>query len=140
MSYRMNAERFPGEYGRMVAGTNDLVDAHVQVQRQLVTVMSRYAVGDMQADMPQLPGEKAALSDAMAATKRNLQAINRQILALAQAAESGDFSTRGDAAAFDHDFRGMVEGLNNLMQTTDINLAELSACCSRLPPATLPRG
>ncbi|MBB3812773.1 methyl-accepting chemotaxis protein [Xanthomonas arboricola] len=126
MSYRMHAERFPGEYGRMVAGTNDLVDAHVQVQRQLVTVMSRYAVGDMQADMPQLPGEKAALSDAMAATKRNLQAINRQILALAQAAESGDFSTRGDAAAFDHDFRGMVEGLNNLMQTTDINLAELS--------------
>ncbi|WP_258077781.1 methyl-accepting chemotaxis protein [Xanthomonas bromi] len=126
MSYRMDAERFPGEYGRMVAGTNDLVGAHVQVQRQLVAVMSSYAVGDMQADMPALPGEKAALSDAMAATKRNLQAINQQILTLAQAAANGDFSTRGDANAFDHDFRGMVEGLNNLMQTTDTNLAEVS--------------
>ncbi|WP_068816943.1 methyl-accepting chemotaxis protein [Xanthomonas translucens] len=126
MSYRMDAARFPGEYGRMVAGTNNLVDAHVRVQRELVSVMSRYAVGDMQADMPALPGEKAALSDAMAATKHNLQAINRQILALAQAAEAGDFSTRGDANAFDHDFRSMVEGLNNLMQTTDTNLAELS--------------
>ncbi|OAX56603.1 methyl-accepting chemotaxis protein [Xanthomonas graminis] len=126
MSYRMDAARFPGEYGRMVAGTNNLVDAHVRVQRELVSVMSRYAVGDMQADMPALPGEKAALSDAMAATKHNLQAINQQILALAQAAEAGDFSTRGDANAFDHDFRSMVEGLNNLMQTTDTNLAELS--------------
>ncbi|MBB3924251.1 methyl-accepting chemotaxis protein [Xanthomonas arboricola] len=126
MSYRMDAERFPGEYGRMVAGTNALVDAHVQDQRQLVAVMSRYAVGDMQADMPALPGEKAALSDAMAATKRNLQAINRQILALAQAAAAGNFSTRGDANAFDHDFRGMVDGLNTLMHTTDTNLAELS--------------
>ncbi|MXV08960.1 MULTISPECIES: methyl-accepting chemotaxis protein [unclassified Xanthomonas] len=126
MSYRMDAARFPGEYGRMVAGTNDLVDAHVQVQRELVAVMSRYAVGDMQPDMRALPGEKAALSDAMAATKRNLQAINRQILALAQAAAAGNFATRGDAQAFDHDFRGMVEGLNNLMQTTDTNLAEVS--------------
>ena len=126
MSYRMDAAGFPGEYGRMVAGTNELVGGHVQVQRELVAVMTRYAVGDMAVDMPALPGEKAALSDAMAATKRNLQAISQQILALAQAAANGDFSTRGDAHAFDHDFRGMVEGLNTLMQTTDANLAELS--------------
>ncbi|WP_304952519.1 methyl-accepting chemotaxis protein [Xanthomonas sp. XNM01] len=126
MSYRMDASRFPGEYGRMVAGTNALVAAHVQVQRQLVEVMSRYAVGDMGADMQALPGEKAAISDAMAVTKRNLQAINAQILALAQAAAAGNFSLRGDAQAFDHDFRGMVQGLNTLMQTTDANLAELS--------------
>jgi len=126
MGYRMQADTFPGEYGRMVAGTNALVAAHVQVQRQLVEVMSRYAVGDMTADMPALPGEKAAISDAMAVTKRNLQAINTQILALAGAAANGDFSQRGDAQAFSHDFRGMVEGLNALMQTTDANLAELS--------------
>jgi len=126
MGYRMEASTFPGDYGRMVAGTNALVAAHVQVQRQLVEVMSRYAVGDMTVDMPALPGEKAAISDAMVVTKRNLQAINTQILALAQAAAAGDFSKRGDAQAFSHDFRGMVDGLNALMQTTDTNLAELS--------------
>ncbi|NIJ70055.1 methyl-accepting chemotaxis protein [Xanthomonas sp. 60] len=126
MSYRLDAAAFPGEYGRMVAGTNALVAGHVDVQRRLVEVMARYAQGDMSLEMDDLPGEKAAITDAMRATRANLQAINHAILQLASAAAAGDFSQRGDAARFAHDFRGMVDGLNVLMETTDGNLAELS--------------
>ena len=126
MSYRLDAGSFPGEYGRMVAGTNALVAGHVAVQRRLVDVMACYAVGDMSVDMDELPGEKATISAAMRDTKANLQAINAQILQLAHAAAAGDFAQRGDAARFSHDFRSMVEGLNTLMQTTDGNLAQLS--------------
>ncbi len=126
ISYRLDAAAFPGEYGRMIAGTNTLVAGHVAVQQRLVQVMACYAVGDMSADMEDLPGEKALISAAMRDTKANLQAINTQILQLAHAAAAGDFTQRGDASRFSHDFRGMVEGLNTLMQTTDANLAELS--------------
>ncbi|WP_269801226.1 MULTISPECIES: methyl-accepting chemotaxis protein [unclassified Stenotrophomonas] len=126
MRYRLDDRAFPGEYGRMVAGTNMLVAGHVDVQRRLVEVMACYAVGDMSADMEELPGEKAMISAAMRDTKANLQAINAQILQLAHAAAAGDFTQRGDATRFTHDFRSMVEGLNTLMHTTDGNLAELS--------------
>ncbi|WP_010340855.1 MCP four helix bundle domain-containing protein, partial [Xanthomonas sacchari] len=65
ISYRMDVQRFPGEYGRMVADTNALVDAHVQTQLRMTEVMGRYAIGDLSQDIAQYPGEKAAITAAM---------------------------------------------------------------------------
>ena len=42
------------------------------------------------------------------------------------AASSGDFSQRGDVDRYQYDFRDMIDGLNQLMETTDGNLAEVS--------------
>src|SRR5690606_12312084 len=38
----------------------------------------------------------------------------------------GDFSVRGDIDSYQYDFREMVAGINQLMQTTDENLSETS--------------
>ncbi|MCW4455172.1 methyl-accepting chemotaxis protein [Flavobacterium sp. MXW15] len=63
----------------------------------------------------------------MDTTKANLSAINAEIKRLAGAAAAGDFSQRGDLDRYQYDFRDMVAGLNRLMETTDGNLAEVSA-------------
>ena len=127
LSYRMDAQSFPGEYGQMVGDTNQLVGANIAVTRRLVEVMQRYAVGDLSQDMDRLPGEQARFTEAMDTTKANLRAINTQIRDLAGAAALGDFSQRGDVVRFDHDFRGMVENLNTMMQVSDDNLQQISA-------------
>ena len=126
LSFRMDDGAFPGEYGRMVRGTNTLVASHIAVKMRLVEIMQRYAIGDLSVDMDRLPGEKAMLTDAMDATKANLSAINGEIKRLAQSAAAGDFSLRGDARKYQHDFHDMVAGLNRLMETTDANLADVS--------------
>ncbi|HYQ23183.1 methyl-accepting chemotaxis protein [Stenotrophomonas sp.] len=126
ISHRMQASAFPGAYGRMVADTNTLVDAHIQVKMRAISIMGRYAVGDLSLDMERLPGEKAVITEALDAVKRNLGAINGEIRRLAGAAAAGDFSQRGDSARFEHDFRAMVDGLNQLMQGTEQNLGEVS--------------
>ncbi|HYQ25106.1 methyl-accepting chemotaxis protein [Stenotrophomonas sp.] len=126
ISYRMDASAFPGEYGRMVADSNQLVASSTAVTQRLVEVMQRYAVGDLSVDMEALPGEKAVFTAAMATTKANLGAINEQIQQLAAAAAAGDFAVRGDSQRFEHDFRRMVETLNTMMQVSDQNLAALS--------------
>ncbi|WP_393999891.1 methyl-accepting chemotaxis protein [Luteimonas sp. WGS1318] len=127
ISYRMDAAALPGDYGVMVAGTNDLVAAHIEVKMRLVDVIQRYAVGDLSPDMDRLPGEKAVITQTMDTAKANLGAINGEIRRLVEAAGRGDFSVRGDAARFDHEFRAMVEGLNRLMHTADTNLASISS-------------
>ncbi|WP_369038405.1 methyl-accepting chemotaxis protein [Stenotrophomonas maltophilia] len=127
LSYRMDESAFPGDYGRMVHDTNALVGSHVQVQNRLIEVMKHYARGDLSVDMDTLPGEKAAITQAMDETKASLSAINGEIRRLATAAAAGDFSLRGDEARFEHDFREMVAGLNRLMQTTDENLVQVSS-------------
>ncbi|MBA3928486.1 MAG: methyl-accepting chemotaxis protein [Xanthomonas sp.] len=126
ISFRMDDSAFPGEYGRMVRDTNALVASHIAVKLRLVEIMQRYAIGDLSVDMDRLPGEKAALTDAMDATKANLSAINGEITRLASAAASGDFSLRGDARKYQYDFHDMIAGLNRLMETTDANLADVS--------------
>ncbi|WP_306423330.1 methyl-accepting chemotaxis protein [Xanthomonas oryzae pv. oryzicola] len=126
ISFRMDQDAFPGQYGNMVRDTNNLVGAHIAVKMKLAQIMSRYAIGDLSQDMDRLPGEKAVLTDTMDTVKANLSAMNSEIKLLAQAASDGDFSVRGDTARFQHDFLAMIESLNRLMATADGNLSALS--------------
>ncbi|MBO9872576.1 MULTISPECIES: methyl-accepting chemotaxis protein [Xanthomonas] len=126
VSHRIDAEAFPGDYGRMAAETNALVASHLAVKTRLAQIMGRYAIGDLSQDMDRLPGEEAVLSQTMDEVKANLSAMNEQIKQLATSAADGDFSARGDAERFQYDFRVMVESLNQLMATADGNLQALS--------------
>ena len=124
--YRMDASAFPGDFGRMVQATNSLVESHVQVELLMAEVMQRYAIGDLSRDLPDYPGEKGALTRTLAAVKQSLMAINAQIDELARAARAGDFSMRGDAAAFQHQFKAMVEHLNGMMASSQASIADVS--------------
>ncbi|PPU01931.1 methyl-accepting chemotaxis protein [Xanthomonas arboricola] len=126
ISYRTDAQQFPGEYGHMVQDTNALVHAHVQTQLRMTEVMGSYAVGDLAPEIEQYPGEKAAITATMQQVKQNLRAINAQIQQLTQAACAGNFALRGQPEKFEHDFRLMVENLNTMMATSDTNLARFS--------------
>ena len=124
--YRMDASAFPGDFGRMVQATNSLVESHVQVQLLMAEVMQRYAIGDLSRDLPDYPGEKGTLTRTLAAVKQSLMAINAQIDELARAARAGDFSMRGDAAAFQYQFKAMVEHLNGMMASSQASIADVS--------------
>ncbi|MGB3393402.1 MAG: cache domain-containing protein, partial [Stenotrophomonas sp.] len=126
ISYRIDATTFAGDYRRMIEESNALVSQHIGVKMRIIEVMTHYARGDLSVDMDRLPGEKAAITQAMDETKASLSAINVEIKRLASAAAAGDFSLRGDEERFQHDFRAMVADLNHLMQTTDDNLGQVS--------------
>ncbi|WP_313298408.1 methyl-accepting chemotaxis protein [Stenotrophomonas sp.] len=124
--YRMDASAFPGDFGHMVQATNSLVESHVQVELLMAEVMQRYAIGDLSRDLPDYPGEKGTLTRTLAAVKQSLMAINAQIDELARAARAGDFSMRGDAAAFQFQFKAMVEHLNGMMASSQASIADVS--------------
>ena len=126
ISYRIDAAPFEGAFRSMVEGTNALVDSHVRTKLDMVELVQQYAAGDLSASMAELPGEKAKISTAVNGVRSRLLSINGEIKRLVAAAAAGDFSARGDAQAFENDFREMVEGLNTLMTTADHNLSALS--------------
>ncbi|MFG6107969.1 methyl-accepting chemotaxis protein [Stenotrophomonas rhizophila] len=126
ISYRMDAAALPGDYGRMLRATNELVGSHVDVQSHMVDVMGEYAIGELSRDLDSYPGEKALLTRTMATVKASLMAINQQIDTLASAARAGDFSVRGDEAAFQFQFRAMVANLNGMMASSQSSIADLS--------------
>ncbi len=137
LSYRIDASAFPGEYGLMVQETNTLVGSHVQTLHDVLDVVKQYAVGDLSRDVARYPGEKAAMTTAVDTVKANLGRINTEIKQLASAAAAGDFSRRGDAQRFDHDFRLMLENLNAMMAVSDDNLGKLSRLLSAIAEGDL---
>ncbi|MCS4233718.1 Cache 3/Cache 2 fusion domain-containing protein [Stenotrophomonas sp. BIGb0135] len=137
ISHRIDASRFEGEFGTMVTGTNALVAAHIETKMRMVDLVRSYASGDLSASMEELPGEKALITEAVNGVRGRLLAINGEIKRLVAAAAAGDFSERGDAEAFEYDFRDMVQGLNTLMVTADRNLAALSGLLRALAAGDL---
>ena len=137
ISYRIDAVQFPGDFGQMAAEVNGVVAAHVQAQQRMADVMTAYAKGDFSADMPRLPGEQAALSNAMDTVKQQLGHISKAIRSLAEAAQRGDFSARGEEAQFQFEFRAMVSGLNSLMQVMQKQMAELAGFLGKLADGDL---
>jgi methyl-accepting chemotaxis protein len=137
LSYRIDASAFPGEYGLMVQETNTLVGSHVQTLHDVLDVVQQYAVGDLSRDIARYPGEKALMTTTVDTVKANLGRINAEIKQLASAAAAGDFSQRGDAQRFDHDFRLMLENLNAMMAVSDDNLGKLSQLLSAIAEGDL---
>ncbi|KRG39427.1 chemotaxis protein [Stenotrophomonas pictorum JCM 9942] len=126
ISFRIDHNRFPGDYGLMVAELNALVGSHIDAANAVSALMGRYAIGDLSENFLRLPGEKAVLTQTMDTVKANLLAISNEIGTLSQAAVRGDFSARGDESRFQFGFRDMVSDLNQLMARSDANLHSLS--------------
>ncbi|MEN5206316.1 methyl-accepting chemotaxis protein [Stenotrophomonas sp. TWI700] len=119
-------EDFPGVYGQLAVGVNTVIFEHLDAIKDAINVLNQYAAGDLSPNARRLPGTRAILHESMDAAKASLLAINTQIQSLAQAAAAGDFTQRGDALRFEHDFRVMIENLNTMMQVADGNLSQLS--------------
>ncbi|MGL6687641.1 MCP four helix bundle domain-containing protein, partial [Xanthomonas hortorum pv. gardneri] len=78
ISYRMDENAFPGEFGHMVRDANALASSHIAMTMRLTQIIGRYAIGDLSDEMDRLPGEKAVVTEAMNQVKQNLQAINQE--------------------------------------------------------------
>ncbi|QSQ32367.1 methyl-accepting chemotaxis protein [Xanthomonas translucens] len=124
ISHRM-PEDFPGDYGTLARGMNTALFEHLDAIIEAMAIMGEYGRGDLRRDLRRLPGQRAALHEALDAVKRNLSAINGDIAGLADAAARGDFSARGDEARYQFAFKEMVEALNRLMRQAESGLSDV---------------
>jgi methyl-accepting chemotaxis protein len=137
ISHKVAPDGFSGAYADMVRGTNELVQSQVDVTFKLVDVLDHYARGDFSVDMPSLPGEKAALTDAATRAKRNMVDMSGEIQTLVDAAARGEFMVRGEAERYQGTYREMVDGINRLMATADQGLTEVGRVLRLVADANL---
>jgi methyl-accepting chemotaxis protein len=124
ISHRM-PEDFPGDYGALARGVNTALFEHLDAIGEAMTVMDEYGNGNLARDMRRLPGQRAALHEALDVVKANLTAVNADISRLAAAAAHGDFSARGEVSRYAYAFKEMVLALNSLMEQADAGLADV---------------
>ncbi|MEE7546784.1 HAMP domain-containing protein, partial [Xanthomonas sp. Kuri4-1] len=124
IAHRM-PEDFPGDYGTLAHGVNTVLFEHLDGIAEAMDIMGDYGRGDLRRDMRRLPGQRAALHEALDTVKTNLSAINGDIARMAEAAARGDFSVRGDQGSYQFAFAEMVQALNQLMCQAEAGLADV---------------
>jgi methyl-accepting chemotaxis protein len=122
IDYRIDVSALHGTYRDLATMSNELVAGHLKATGLLVSVLQDYGHGNFAVDMPQLPGKKGDLTRAAAEAKKNLLAINMELKRLVDAATSGDFAARGDAAAFRNMFGEMIGGMNQVMAACETGI------------------
>jgi methyl-accepting chemotaxis protein len=134
----MPVEKFEGAYAQMAEGINTLVKSHIAVKMRVVDVVSRYAEGDLSVDMDRLPGKKALVTSAIDNVKKNLLAMNQEILMLVKAAKAGQLGTRADANKYFGSFKEMVVGLNDTLDAVVGPLNVAASYVDRISKGDLP--
>ncbi|TAN68113.1 MAG: chemotaxis protein [Methylobacter sp.] len=121
----IDATQFPGTYGRMAHDINALVRSHLDVNMQVVKIISQYAKGDFSLDMDRLPGDKAKITEAIDNVKKTLFEISSEIDVLAAAGAKGDFSKRADTSRFEFMFKDILTDFNTLIATCDVGFGDI---------------
>ena len=126
-SVRGDEAQFQFGFRQMVSNLNQLMATADGSLGQLSQVLRAVAIGDLSHRMEgQYQGVFAQMRDDTNTTVDNLTTIVERILTVSEAAKRGDFSVRSDEQQFQHGFRQILDNLNQLTQTADSSLGDLS--------------
>ncbi|MGX8883166.1 methyl-accepting chemotaxis protein [Methylovorus sp. SPW-M1] len=119
------AEKFQGAYQAMVAGVNNMVADHIDLNRRALKVVLEFGEGNFNAPLELFPGKQAFINDTIEQVRNNLKHLIVDVDTLAKAAQEGNLSVRVDAAKHQGDFKRIVDGFNNTLDAVigPLNLA-----------------
>lgn len=118
-------EKFQGAYQAMVAGVNNMVADHIDLNRRALKVVLEFGEGNFNAPLELFPGKQAFINATIEQVRSNLKNLIVDVDTLAKAAQEGNLSVRVDAAKHQGDFKRIVDGFNNTLDAVigPLNLA-----------------
>ncbi|QNH16283.1 chemotaxis protein [Xanthomonas sp. SS] len=113
----IDSQRFEGDFRSMADGINRMVVGHIAVKKLAMGVVAEFGRGNFDAPLAQLPGKKAFINDTIEQVRSNLRALIRDTNLLVEAAGAGRLEVRADAGLHQGDFRRIVDGVNQTLDT-----------------------
>ena len=135
---RLDEAHFAGAWRGLAHGTNATVDQYVEVLRETLAILARYAEGDFGPELRPLPGKLAVANQALDRLRGNLRAFSGDVQALARAAVAGQLATRADAARYQGDWQAVIQGVNATLDAVTGPLAAAAACVDLLARGEVP--
>jgi methyl-accepting chemotaxis protein len=122
----LNAHQFNGIYAEMATGINKMVADHIEMNKKSIAVVKAFGEGDLTQQLEKFPGKKAFVNEAIEQVRTNINALVVDTNILVNAAIQGELSTRADASRHQGDFRKIVQGINNTLDSV-INPLNMAA-------------
>jgi len=112
---RIDLTPFAGEYRAMAQGVNEMVGAHLAVNKKAMEIFGEFGRGNFDATLDPLPGKKRFINDTIEQVRGNLKALIAEMNRMSEEHEKGDIDARIDEAAFTGHYRTMAHGVNEMV-------------------------
>ena len=113
----MDEAKYKGAYNDMAHGVNGMVDGHISMNKKAIAVVTGFGAGNFDIALDALPGKKKFINDSIEQVRSNLKSLVADTNMLAQAAADGYIQKRADASQHHGDFRTLIEGINQTLET-----------------------
>jgi methyl-accepting chemotaxis protein len=113
----IEAQKFDGDYRKVAQGINDMVGGHVSMNKKAIVCVGEFGKGNFEAPLEKFPGKKAFINENIEQVRVNFKALIADFNLLSKAAVEGRLATRADATRHNGDFRKIVEGVNETLNS-----------------------
>lgn len=110
-------EKFENDFAKVVTGINTMVAGHIGVKKKAMACVAEFGRGNFEATLEKFPGKKAFINDTIEQVRANLKALVVDADMLATAATEGRLSVRADASRHHGDYRKIVQGVNDTLDS-----------------------
>ncbi len=119
LSRRAEAARFPGAYGELVSGVNEMMggfDESAQVVRVAADYLERISQGDIPPEISEsYEGDFDRVKVSLNRVITVMERLVDETATLTAAAQAGELEARGKARDFTGSWKALVEGINAMM-------------------------
>jgi methyl-accepting chemotaxis protein len=133
----VSEDKFQGSFKVMAKGVNDMVKGHISVKKKAMACVAEFAKGNFEAELEKFPGKKVFINDNIEALRKNLKAVNNEIVKLITASAEGKLSERADTQIFQGDWASLMTGLNGLIDAIIEPVLEASAVLDEMSRGNL---
>jgi methyl-accepting chemotaxis protein len=129
---QINTDSFQGVYKTMAQGTNDMVNGHINVKKKAMACVSEFGRGNFDAPLEKFPGKKAFINETIEDVRLNLKNIAKELNTLIDASKNGALTTRGNAAAYQGDWKSMIHGINEILDAILLPINEAATVLDKV--------
>ncbi|HUN89776.1 MAG TPA: methyl-accepting chemotaxis protein, partial [Terriglobales bacterium] len=111
----MPAEKFPGVYGVMAQGVNDMVAGHITVKKKAMACIDEFGKGNFEAPLEKFPGKKAFINETIERLRANVTGFIAEMNRMSNEHTKGDIDVRIPAEKFEGSYKVMAQGVNDMV-------------------------
>ncbi len=120
LNTRGNADRFSGDYAKIVKGVNDTLDAVINPLNVAARYVDRISKGDIPEKITdEYKGDFNQIKNNLNQCIDAISGLVSEANMLTQAAVAGKLNTRGNADRFSGDYAKIVKGVNDTLDAGD---------------------
>jgi methyl-accepting chemotaxis protein len=128
----LDAARFEGGFRAIAEGVNGMAADQRALTAKLLACVDRFGKGDFEAPLERFPGKKAAVNETVEQVRARLKALVADAATLSRTAVEGRFSVRAEASRHDGDYRRIVQGVNDTLDSILAPIQEIAAMLDAL--------